>query len=199
MNLFGWHWGSGAPDQRDSSVGDALPRVRRMRENCTWPPLTPPPTVEQRKCRVDEARGHIHCTVEPLPPYEPLEKEATARIRWRIWLLFLIPLALVGAGMVALLITTTWTTAPGNASASAPGPLTFQLPTSPPYLSERYALWWATEAFAVYVGNTNGWVPVIQEERMTTIAPDGTRDVYLSRLPGDLNTGFIDFQRPGTT
>src|SRR5262245_14539991 len=163
-----------------SPVGGVLQRVRAMRESCVWPPLTTPSTVDERRHRVAQVRERIR--YEPTP-YEPLEK-APYRDRILFWLLFVIPLVVLSSGIVWILVSPVGRLASGPAAGFSAG-FAFYLPVTPSFLSESLALAKATEAFAVTVGNTNGWTPVIPAQGEAITAPDGTPDVYFSRLPGD--------------
>ena len=109
MNWFGWRFPLEKRRQHSSSpLTGLLSRLRSMRHNRVWPPLSHPLAIERRKCRIAELLAKVH--YEPLSwrPAETFPVPAQAphpQGRRLFWLLYVIPLALFIAVILSLLIT----------------------------------------------------------------------------------------------
>ena len=178
------------PGVEVSRFATVLPRVRAIREECDWQPLTSASATEQRRERVGNARRSI--IYRPLPCQRDLQFDLPLKLkRWR-WLI-----AVVGVlGFVTLWISavTDWT---GHYTTCV---YRYQLPVAPQFLSEDLALARAKESLAKVIKDPSNWKPVVPRGGAPGFAPDGIRDTYLMRDRGtNSNQGLLLFESTRTT
>jgi hypothetical protein len=87
MNILGRHvpfWRK--PSAAVSRFATVLPRIRAIREECDWQPLTNASATEQRRERVQSARRRI--IYHPVPYERGLEWRLPLRRTWWLWLTY---------------------------------------------------------------------------------------------------------------
>ncbi len=190
MNAFGRNILFWRKPRADSSrFATILPRIRAIREECDWQPLTSSSATQHRRERVRTSRRNI--LYHPVPYDRGLEWRLPLRRTWWLWLV---------AGLAVLCVSALiWGLAATDRSGrSVIGrPFNYQLPAAPPFLSERLALEKAKESLLMVVTDPNTWQPLNKPAKNGTFAPDGTRDLYFFRL--NSNNGLFLFestQRP---
>ena len=187
MNILGRHvlfWRK--PGVEVSRFATVLPRIRAIREECDWQPLSSPSAVEQRRERVQDARRRI--IYHPIPYDRSLEWRLPLRRTWWLWL----AVGLAALSVVALI----WLSAVTDWSSHyAHYVYSYQLPVAPRFLSEDLALAWAKESLATVINDPSNWKPVVPLSRAAGFAPDGIRDTYLMRDRGtNWNQGVLLFE-----
>jgi hypothetical protein len=104
------------------------------------------------------------------------------------WLWLVGALALLCAAVVWALLTADWSERRVSRGFS------YQLSSTPPFLSEQLALAKAQEALSQVVRDSTVWTPIGIRDRNASTAPDGTQDVCLIRhARTNANAGFILF------
>ena len=101
MNILGRHglfWRK--PAIEVSRFASVLPRIRAIREECNWQPLTSASAAEQRSERVASARRRI--IYHPVPYERGLEWRFPLRRTWWLWLTAGLA-ALCAVALIALL------------------------------------------------------------------------------------------------
>jgi len=192
MNILGRHvlfWRK--PGVEASRFATVLPRIRAIREECGWQPLTNASAAEQRRERVQDARRRI--IYHPVPYDRALEWRLPLRRTWWLWL------AVALAVLCAVAMIWAWTVAdPSRLNLSHQ--FNYQLPVAPQFLSEDLALTWAKESLAKVVNDASNWKPVALRGSAAGFAPDGIRETYLMRDHGtNLNQGILLFESTRTT
>jgi len=172
-----------------SRFAGVLPRIRAIRDQCDWQPLSSAAAVEQRRERVQSARRRI--IYHPVPYERGLEWRLPLRRTWWLWL----------AGGIALLcaiaLTSALTDTDRAGGRTASQFFSYQLPVRPPFLSEPLALEKAMESLSKVVAEPLSWQPLENPVKQRTLAPDGRQYVYLSRLNRtNANQGFLQFENP---
>ena len=184
MNILGRHvlfWRK--PRADGSRFATVLPRIRAIREECDWQPLTNTSAAEQRRERVQDARRRI--IYHPVPYDRALEWRLPLRRTWWLWL------AVALAVLCAVAMIWAWTVAaPSRLNLSHQ--FNYQLPGAPPFLAEGLALEKAKESLSKVVSDPDTWQPQENPAKKGTFAPDGTRDMYFFRL--NQNNGFLFFE-----
>ncbi len=95
---------------------------------------------------------------------------------------------LLAAAVVCVMLTT------DQAVPNVDRDFSYQLPGSPPFLSEQLALSKAEESLSQVVRDPTDWMPLQFQDRKIRTAPDGTRDLCLIRFtPTNPNGGIILF------
>jgi hypothetical protein len=112
------------------------------------------------------------------------------RVQRRVWLIPLVIAATVGVGWLGLLAF-----AAAFQQALVGPEHEFVLPNRPAFLTEELAIAYAREALARDVRDPAGWE--LSPPRQPTTAPDGRKDIYLSRNTHDPNRGSLRFLKPG--
>jgi len=74
------------PGVEVSQFATVLPRIRAIREECDWHPLTKASAAEQRRERVQEARSRI--IYHPVPYDRGAEWRFPLRRAWWLWLAY---------------------------------------------------------------------------------------------------------------
>jgi hypothetical protein len=184
MNILGRHvlfWRK--PGVEVSRFATVLPRLRAIREECDWQPLTNASATEQRRERVQDARRRI--IYRPVPYDRSLEWRLPLRRTWWLWL------ACGLAVLCAVALIWAWA-ATDRASRTISHGFSYQLPSAPPFLAEGLALEKAKESLSKVVSDPDAWRPSDNPAKKGTFAPDGTRDMYFFRM--DPNNGLLFFE-----
>jgi hypothetical protein len=172
------------PRAQVSRIETVLPRIRAIREQCDWQPSTSASAVQRRRERVHSARRRI--VYNPVP-YEPGLEEWRLPVRqtWWLWLAGAIAVLCFSALLWGLALTN-W-----SRQSSSQG-FRYQLPATPPFLTESLALAKASESLIRATGHNHRWLP--EESPKPAKAPDGTPDRYLFRYdPANANVGSFTF------
>jgi hypothetical protein len=173
-----------------SQFASVLPRIRAIREQCDWQPLTNASATEQRSERIGNARRNI--IYRPLSCERDLQFGLPSKLKpWR-WLMGVVVLCLVALFWISAV--TDWNAHYTNYVYR------YQLPFAPQFLSEDLALSRAKESLAKVVNEASNWKPVAPAGSAPGLAPDGTRQTYLMRDRGtNLNQGILLFESTRTT
>jgi hypothetical protein len=173
------------PGAQVSRIACVLPRIRAIRGECDWQPLTNAAAAKQRRARVRSVRRGI--------VYHPVSYDRTREFRlplrrasW-LWLGCAIWLCAVALAWI-------WV-APAPKGSTSRG-FSYQLPGAPPFLSEQLALNKAMDSLTQIVSDSLSWQAIENRDKRGSFAPDGMRDVYLSRFDRgkNANQGFLVFQ-----
>jgi hypothetical protein len=191
MNILGWqlHFRK-RRTERASPFAAVLPKVRTMRENCDWLPVTPvAATVEPRRSRIATARRRI--TYRPIPHEETADSSVEQpRSRW-LWMGGLI--VLLTAGVVSAILLRS-----GHSRDARHVTHVYQYHYAmapPPFLTDSTAISAAMATLTRSGLDQNWWTPVRVTNRNDNLAPDGSRDTYLVRTPpGAPNSGVVIFE-----
>ena len=171
------------PGAEVSRFANVLPRIRTIREERDWQPLSSASAAEQRRERVRSARRRI--SYRPISYERGLVWRLPLRRTWWLWL----TAAGVVFGVAALIFVvalTDWGTRSSNKG------FRYQLPATPAFLTESLALAKASESLIRASGNSLLWRP--EECPNPSKAPDGTQDRYLFRYDrANSNVGLITF------
>jgi hypothetical protein len=104
----------------------------------------------------------------------------------RLW--YVGAFVLLAAAVVCVMLTT------DQGVPNVDRDFSYQLPGSPPFLSEPLALSKAVESLSQVVRDPTDWMPLQIQDRKMRMAPDGTPDLYLIRFtPTNPNGGIILF------
>jgi hypothetical protein len=186
MNILGRHvlfWRK--PGVEVSRFETVLPRIRAIREECDWHPLTKASAAEQRRERVQDARRRI--IYHPVPYDRSLEWRLPLKRTWWLWLAYGLALLSVVA-LIWLSAVTDWS---GHYASYV---YSYQLPVAPRFLSEDLALTRAKESLGTVIDDASNWKPVALS-RTASLSPDGIRDTYLMRDRGtNWNQGVLLFE-----
>jgi hypothetical protein len=187
MNTFGkrirfWR----KPRANSSRFATVLPRVRAMREHCDWQPFTSAGAIQHRRDRVSQA--------QPAILYRPVlhdrDRDFTLPLRRasKLW-------AIAGIAMLCVVVLACVLLEPSQNTQHSER-FSYQLPGAPPFLAEQLALNRAMESLTKIVDDPLSWQPLESRDKKGSFAPDGTRDVYLSRFDrgANENQGFLVFQ-----
>ena len=181
MNILGSHVlfrrKSGAAISQFATV---LPRIRAIRADCDWQPLSNASATEQRRERVQDARRRI--IYQSVPYDRGLTLRLPLRRTWWLWLTYGLAALCAGALVWA------FTFKPSNQPNYV---FKYQLAAAPPFLSEQLALDKAKASLSSVVSDTHLWQPV----KFSTArrAPDGTQELYWLRVSA--TQGSITFSR----
>lgn len=168
-------------NEPSSRFGAVLLRIGRIRENSDWHRPKPSSTATTRRNRIFDARRNvIRRFTAYITAVRSSRQERRTRHRW-IAVLMLIVLS------VAVFVFRR----PSQSVEFIREQFTFPLPRTETFLSEQDGITKAREALARVVRNPNAFVPIPSDPKSSTVAPDGSRDVYLLRFNAE--TGYIAF------
>ena len=184
MNILGRHvlfWRK--PGVEVSRFATVLPRLRAIREERDWQPLSGASAVEQRRERVQEARRRI--IYHPIPYDRSMEWRLPLRRTWWLWL----------AGGIAVLSVAALIWISAVADWNVLHVYSYQLPVAPQFLSEDLALVWAKKSLAGVINDASNWTPVAPLDSAAGLAPNGVRETYLMRDRGtNWSQGILLFE-----
>jgi len=171
------------PSAEVSRFATVLPRIRTIREEFDWQPLSSAAATQQRRERVQSARRRI--IYHPVPYDRGLEWRLPLRRTWWLWL--------AGGFAVLSVVALIWGLAFMRRERSEH---TFRYPLSTPAnLSEQLALEKAKASLSNVVSDAHLWQP--DEFLEPQVTADGTLERHFLRLTP--NAGMITFGRPDRT
>jgi hypothetical protein len=192
MNTFGKRIRFWRKPRADSSrFATVLPRIRAIREQCDWQPLTNAWAAHHRSDRVRNARRAV--AYHALPCERDLQFRLPAKLKvWR---------CLIGVVGGFFLVALVWISVVADWDGGHKNYVYgYQLPASPPFLSEDLALAWARQSLAKVVADAPNWKPVAQLGTATRLAADGVHEKYLLRHNRtNLNAGLLLFENARLT
>jgi hypothetical protein len=186
MNIFGRHALFRRKPAEVSRFEGVLPRIRGIRDECDWQPLTSASAAQQRSERVRSARRRI--VYHPVHYERGLEWRLPLRRTWWLWLAYGLAVLCVGALLWGLM-------GPSQNAARRSNTFTYQLVSAPPSLDAQLALAKAKESLLKVVPDGYLWQP--DEFLNPPTAPDGTHEQYLLRVSA--TEGSIRFWRSDRT
>ena len=160
------------PGAQGSRIASVLPRIRAIRDQCDWEPLTSPSAAQQRGGRVRDARRTV--AYRSLPCERDLQFRLPAKLGvWR---------RVIGVAGGLFIVVLVWAAAMTDwGGRNANYVYRYKLPAAPQFLSEDVALTWAKQSLSGVVDEVAKWKPVTHSGNKASFAPNGIRDTYLSR------------------
>jgi hypothetical protein len=181
MNILGRHvLFRRKPVTELSQFASVLPRIRAIREEYDWQPLTSSSATQHRRERVRTAQQNI--IYHPVPYDRGLTLRLPLRRTWWLWLTYGL------AVLCASALVWAFTFKPSNQPNYV---FKYRLAAAPPFLSEHLALEKAKASLSNVVSDAHLWQPM----KFSTArrAPDGTQELYWLRVSA--TQGSITFSR----